>query len=94
VAGREDVENAAAQREVARVLHERHPMIAPLDQPARQRIRSDRLSRDDVGDRFGEDRPREAALQPGLGSRDDHRRRRLDEVIEALHAGRHGLARR
>ena len=92
VAGRKDIEQPAAQREITRVLHERHPVVPPLHQPLGERRGRGRLTAHHVGDGLGEGRAREAPLDPCLGGRHDHGPGRLDEVVEALHARRHRLA--
>ena len=94
VADREDVQDAAPQREVAGILHQGDAVVAPLDEPRDERVRGDRLPRDHVGNRRGELGARQAAQPPRLGGRDHDGRRGVDEVVEALGPGGHRLARR
>jgi hypothetical protein len=94
VADGEDVEDAAAHGEVARVLHERHAMVAPAGETLRERFGGDRLAGDDVHDRLREHGARQAPLAPRLDRRNDDRIGRLQEMVEALGARRDRLARR
>ena len=94
IADREDVEDAAAQREVARVLDERHAVIPPLDEARDERVRRDRLAGDHVRDRGGELGPRQAAEPPRLGRGHDDGREGVHQVVEALRACRDRLPRR
>ena len=94
VAGREDVEDAAALGQVSRILHQRDAVVPPFDEAGGEGVGSDLLSLDDVGDRIRERRPRQAALRHRLDRGDDDRIGGLQEVVEALGAGGDHLARR
>ena len=93
VSGREDVEDAATERQIAGILHQRHAVMTPLDQPLGEGVGRHRLALDDVGDRRGELGAGQAALAERLDGAHDHRIAGLQEVVEALRACGEDLAR-
>ena len=73
---REDVEDAAAHRELAAPLDQVDPGVAELDEPARRRRRGRRPSPDAQVDRLaGRPSPRTIGCSSAADRRDDHARR-------------------
>ena len=83
---REDVDDAAANAELAAVLDDREAAVAPGGQAARQQVGIELVALHQVPPAVGEGRRRRHALQQGFRRGDDERCLRLPQVVEAFDA--------